>query len=51
VLREAGFEDQGRFSEWIFHRSMIRRWCELWKSVFERLVRESDVDVMAGVEE
>jgi hypothetical protein len=51
VLREAGFEDQGRFSEWIFHRSMIRRWCELWKSVFERLVRESDVDVMAGVED
>jgi hypothetical protein len=51
VLLEAGFTDLGRFSEWIFHRSLIRRWCELWKSVFERFVRESDVDVMAGVED
>jgi hypothetical protein len=37
VLEEAGFENLGRFSEWIFHRSMIRRGCELWRSVFERL--------------
>lgn len=36
-LQEAGFESLGRFSEWIFHRSMIRRGCELWRSVFERL--------------
>jgi hypothetical protein len=36
-LQEAGFENLGRFSEWIFHRSMIRRGCELWRSVFERL--------------
>ncbi|QRK04812.1 PilZ domain-containing protein [Archangium violaceum] len=37
VLEEAGFQNLGRFSEWIFHRSMIRRVCELWRSVFERL--------------
>ncbi|ATB27253.1 PilZ domain-containing protein [Melittangium boletus] len=37
VLTEAGFENLGRFSEWIFHRSMVRRVCELWRSVFERL--------------
>ncbi|WNG25218.1 PilZ domain-containing protein [Cystobacter fuscus] len=37
LLTEAGFENLGRFSEWIFHRSMIRRVCELWRSVFERL--------------
>jgi hypothetical protein len=37
VLQQAGFENLGRFSEWIFHRSMIRRGCELWRSVFERL--------------
>ncbi|MFY0574658.1 PilZ domain-containing protein [Cystobacter fuscus] len=37
LLGEAGFENLGRFSEWIFHRSMIRRVCELWRSVFERL--------------
>ncbi len=36
VLLEMGFEDLGRFAEWIFHRSMIRRWCELWRSLFER---------------
>ncbi|HYO57702.1 PilZ domain-containing protein [Archangium sp.] len=37
VLHEVGFQNLGRFSEWIFHRSMIRRGCELWRSVFERL--------------
>jgi len=37
VLKEAGFLDHGRFAEWIFHRSMIRRWCELWRSLFERM--------------
>ncbi|MGZ3457335.1 MAG: PilZ domain-containing protein, partial [Archangium sp.] len=37
VLEAAGFQNLGRFSEWIFHRSMIRRVCELWRSVFERL--------------
>lgn len=37
LLKDAGFTDLGRFSEWIFHRSMIRRWCELWRSLFERL--------------
>ncbi|HYO64831.1 MAG TPA: hypothetical protein VEU33_02010, partial [Archangium sp.] len=37
VLEHAGFQDMGRFSEWIFHRSMLRRVCELWRSVFERL--------------
>ncbi|WPB80622.1 PilZ domain-containing protein [Archangium violaceum] len=37
LLQQAGFEHLGRFSEWIFHRSMIRRGCELWRSVFERL--------------
>ena len=31
------FQNLGRFSEWIFHRSMVRRVCELWRSVFERL--------------
>ncbi|NOK21166.1 PilZ domain-containing protein [Corallococcus carmarthensis] len=36
VLRELGFVDQGRFSEWTFHRSMVRRWCEAWRSLFER---------------
>ncbi|MCY1045358.1 PilZ domain-containing protein [Corallococcus sp. bb12-1] len=36
VLLEAGFVDQGRFSEWTFHRSMVRRWCEAWRSLFER---------------
>jgi hypothetical protein len=36
VLQEAGFVDQGRFSEWTFHRSMVRRWCEAWRSLFER---------------
>jgi hypothetical protein len=38
VLRELGFVDQGRFSEWTFHRSMVRRWCEAWRSLFERQV-------------
>jgi hypothetical protein len=38
-VRQAGFEDLGRFSEWIFHRSMIRGWCDLVKSLFERLLR------------
>ncbi|PTL77484.1 PilZ domain-containing protein [Vitiosangium sp. GDMCC 1.1324] len=37
ALEEAGFQNLGRFSEWIFHRSMVRRVCELWRSVFERL--------------
>ncbi|HEX5750669.1 MAG TPA: PilZ domain-containing protein [Archangium sp.] len=37
VLEQAGFQDMGRFSEWIFHRSMLRRVTELWRSVFERL--------------
>ncbi|MFL5355954.1 PilZ domain-containing protein [Archangium sp.] len=37
VLESAGFQNLGRFSEWIFHRSMVRRVCELWRSVFERL--------------
>jgi hypothetical protein len=37
LLQQAGFSHEGRFSEWIFHRSMIRRGCELWRSVFERL--------------
>ncbi|WNG45908.1 PilZ domain-containing protein [Archangium minus] len=37
LLQQSGFENLGRFSEWIFHRSMIRRGCELWRSVFERL--------------
>ncbi|HSP81092.1 MAG TPA: PilZ domain-containing protein, partial [Myxococcaceae bacterium] len=37
LLQEAGFEHLGRFCEWIFHRSMIRRGCELWRSMFERL--------------
>ncbi len=37
LLEEAGFQNLGRFSEWIFHRSMVRRVCELWRSVFERL--------------
>ncbi|WP_223634843.1 PilZ domain-containing protein [Corallococcus sp. EGB] len=36
VLREQGFVDQGRFSDWTFHRSMVRRWCEAWRSLFER---------------
>lgn len=36
VLLEAGFVDQGCFSEWTFHRSMVRRWCEAWRSLFER---------------
>jgi hypothetical protein len=38
-LQEAGFVNLGRFSEWIFHRSMIRGWCELVKSLFDRLLR------------
>jgi hypothetical protein len=38
-LLEAGFVNLGRFSEWIFHRSMIRGWCELVKSLFDRLLR------------
>jgi len=38
-VRQEGFEDLGRFSEWIFHRSMIRGWCDLVKSLFERLLR------------
>lgn len=38
VLREVGFVDQGCFSEWTFHRSMVRRWCEAWRSLFERQV-------------
>ena len=37
MLQQAGFENLGRFSEWIVHRSMFRRGCELWRSVFERL--------------
>ena len=37
ALTAAGFQNLGRFSEWIFHRSMVRRVCELWRSVFERL--------------
>lgn len=36
-LQAAGFENLGRFSEWIVHRSMLRRCYELWRSVFERL--------------
>ena len=37
TLEGLGFQNLGRFSEWIFHRSMVRRVCELWRSVFERL--------------
>ncbi|RKI08016.1 PilZ domain-containing protein [Corallococcus sp. AB030] len=36
VLGAWGFMDQGLFSEWTFHRSMVRRWCEAWRSLFER---------------
>ncbi|MCE9666794.1 PilZ domain-containing protein [Myxococcus stipitatus] len=39
LVAEAGFKDQGRFCEWIFHRSMVRRWTDLWRSLFERLSR------------
>ncbi|MFP2906698.1 PilZ domain-containing protein [Pyxidicoccus sp. 3LFB2] len=39
LLAGYGFQDQGRFCEWIFHRSMVRRWCDLWRSLFERLSR------------
>ena len=38
-LTEAGFVNLGRFSEWTFHRSMIRGWCELVQSLFDRLLR------------
>ena len=37
ALQAAGFDNLGRFSEWIVHRSMLRRCYELWRSVFERL--------------
>jgi hypothetical protein len=39
LLAGLGFQDHGRFCEWIFHRSMVRRWCDLWRSLFERLSR------------
>ncbi|MBZ4396884.1 PilZ domain-containing protein [Myxococcus sp. MISCRS1] len=39
LLASMGFVGQGRFCEWIFHRSMVRRWCDLWRSLFERLSR------------
>lgn len=40
LLTEAGFQDLGAISEWIFHRSLVHRWCELVRSLFERLLRK-----------
>jgi GNAT superfamily N-acetyltransferase len=39
TLEAAGFHSMGRFSEWFFHRSMVRRWVELFRSIFERVQR------------
>jgi len=39
ALEAAGFTRMGRFSEWFFHRSMVRRWVELFRSIFERVQR------------
>jgi len=39
ALEAAGFKSHGRFSEWFFHRSMVRRWVELFRSIFERVQR------------
>jgi hypothetical protein len=39
ALEAAGFRSLGRFSEWFFHRSMVRRWVELFRSIFERVQR------------
>jgi hypothetical protein len=39
ALEAAGFQSMGRFSEWFFHRSMVRRWVELFRSIFERVQR------------
>lgn len=39
ALEAAGFTSMGRFSEWFFHRSMVRRWVELFRSIFERVQR------------
>jgi hypothetical protein len=43
LLAEAGFSDMGRFSEWIFHRSLVRRWCELVSALFARLMRREQL--------
>ncbi len=51
ILKEAGFTDHGRFAEWIFHRSMIRRWCELWRSLFERMGQNAAQEVREASEE
>lgn len=40
LLAEAGFVDMGCFSDWIFHRSLVRRWCELVRSLLDRLLRK-----------
>ncbi|WP_342381015.1 PilZ domain-containing protein [Myxococcus stipitatus] len=37
TLEAVGFQRMGRFSEWFFHRSMVRRWVELFRSIFERV--------------
>ncbi len=39
ALEAAGFRSLGRFTEWFFHRSMVRRWVELFRSIFERVQR------------
>ncbi|MCP3103228.1 PilZ domain-containing protein [Myxococcus sp. K15C18031901] len=39
ALEAAGFQKLGRFSEWFFHRTMVRRWVELFRSIFERVQR------------
>ncbi len=42
VLSELGFESLGRFAEWFFHRSLIRTWFNLSRSMFERVERRRD---------
>jgi hypothetical protein len=44
ALAQLGFENMGRFCEWAIHRSMFRRGCELWRSMFERLGRAQASD-------
>ncbi len=42
LLEAAGFRSLGRFAEWFFHRTLIRTWYNLSRSLFERVDRRAD---------